>query len=77
MHLLDMGVTIKNLVLLLSNKSNQKIQPFTKAKMSSSLVSPNQFVPVEFSRKPRSLDELGRWKSVEFSQKSYILAWFS
>lgn len=36
--------------------------------MSSSLVSLNPFVPVEFSRKPRSLDELGIWKSVEFRQ---------
>lgn len=36
--------------------------------MSSVLLSFTSYIPVEFARKPRMLDEINRWKSIEFRQ---------
>ena len=36
--------------------------------LSSRLLHLSQFVPVEFARKPRSLDEVLRWKATEFRE---------
>lgn len=68
MHLLDLGVTKKILLLLLRNKSTQHISSSTLTKMSSTFVSFAPYITMEFARKPRGLDEIHRWKSVEFRQ---------
>lgn len=36
------------------------------AKISELLLSFRQFMPTEFSRKPKSLEDICRWKSTEF-----------
>jgi hypothetical protein len=36
--------------------------------LSSRLLHLSQFVPIEFARKPRSLDEVLRWKATEFRE---------
>lgn len=68
MHLSDLGVTKKILMLLINNKSVEKITPSIRSKMSSILVSFSPYIVSEFSRKPRPLEEIRRWKSVEYRQ---------
>ncbi|XP_046808486.1 uncharacterized protein LOC124420169 isoform X1 [Lucilia cuprina] len=68
MHLLDLGVTKKILNLLITNKTNQKFSPSTKASFSSVLVSFSNFISMEFARKPRTFDEIARWKATEYRQ---------
>lgn len=69
MHLIDLGVTRKLLMCLLSGKSTSfKLTPANKTTLSTSLVFLSTFVPKEFSRKPRSLIDIRLWKAVEFRQ---------
>lgn len=68
MHLVDLGVTKRMLTLLWKSKANERICAQNKAEMSSFFTSLQPFIPREFARKPRSFDELPRWKAVEFRQ---------
>ncbi|XP_054746361.1 uncharacterized protein LOC129250792, partial [Anastrepha obliqua] len=60
MHLVDLGVT-KKLLQLLIKKGNV-------TKMNEKLLLLNRFVPSEFSRLSRDLDQISNWKSTEFRQ---------
>lgn len=66
MHNICLGV-MKTLLrtwiggLLKVRLSNNKVQI-----ISQRLINLQQFIPFEFSRKPRSLDELSYWKATEF-----------
>lgn len=62
MHLIDLGVTKKMLTLFLSQ--NKKL----KTRMSEDYIQMIPFIPKEFSRKPRSFEELPRFKATEFRQ---------
>ncbi|KAJ8934554.1 hypothetical protein NQ318_004984, partial [Aromia moschata] len=44
-----------------------------KNKLTKSFVSLKPYIPLEFNRKPRSLDELQRWKATEF--RSFAISW--
>ncbi|CAN7947337.1 unnamed protein product [Ixodes hexagonus] len=67
MHLVCLGV-VKRLLLtvFLGKVSNAKLSPRTRHLVSSHLIELQCHTPEEFSRKPRSLDELHRWKATEF-----------
>lgn len=63
MHLVDIGVMKKILVISLKGISKENI-----VKMSRQLLSLVPFVPTEFGRKPRSFDYVGKYKAVELRQ---------
>lgn len=68
MHLIDLGVTRKILLSLLNNKASEKLNAQNKIELSTRLMSLAAFIPKEFARKPRTLDEILRWKATEFRQ---------
>ena len=65
MHLLDLGVTKK---MLLHITRPRAATAANVAEMSVRLISLAGFIPKEFARKPRTLEEIHRWKSTEFRQ---------
>lgn len=68
MHMVDLGVTKKILLFISNNKTNFKLTNNQKLEMSGALLSISPYIPKEFARKPRDLDELCRWKATEFRQ---------
>jgi hypothetical protein len=69
MHLVCLGVVSKLLVLWVNTSSRVfRLRGHQVAAISEKLLYLSQFIPSEFSRKPRSLDELKRWKATELRQ---------
>ncbi|XP_067615227.1 uncharacterized protein [Eurosta solidaginis] len=68
MHLLDLGVTKRMLNILLNGISNYKISEENKSLLSTRLMSLGAYIPKDFQRKPRSFDDICRWKATEFRQ---------
>lgn len=66
MHLVCLGVTRRLLLLWLKGPLPQRIGTASKAALSERLVRLREFIPREFARKPRKLDEMDRWKATEF-----------
>lgn len=68
MHLIDLGITRKMLLRYLNGKTAEQISPANKNELSNKLISLALHIPKEFQRKPRSLDEILKWKATEFRQ---------
>lgn len=69
MHLLCLGVMKKMIVSLwMCGKPPHKLSFQQIKEISDSLKMQSPNIPVEFCRKPRSLDEAKRWKATEFRQ---------
>lgn len=68
MHLVDLGVTKKMLGYLIKNKSKTQITDSKKKIISQRLIELGPYIPKEFQRKPRDLEELARWKATEYRQ---------
>lgn len=69
MHLLDLGAAKAMLRRILNNEAKYVRETFTivdAKKLSKTNISLIEFVPIEFNRKPRSLQHLGHWKAVDF-----------
>ncbi|OXA51727.1 hypothetical protein Fcan01_13034 [Folsomia candida] len=67
MHLVCLGVVKKLLKLWTTGKpKDQKLSSFQISKISEKLKESRKFTPSEFSRKPRPLEEIDRWKATEF-----------
>ena len=66
MHLIYLGVMRKLLNLWLKGPLNIRIGKQSKDKISNSLNRIASCTPIEINRKPRSLDELDRFKATEF-----------
>lgn len=69
MHLICLG-TVRKLLFLwcFDTKSGSKLSRMNLHKISTLLISQSRNIPCEFSRKPRSLVEVKRWKATEFRQ---------
>jgi len=72
MHAVCLG-TMKKILMLWKgdnigrgDANKQKLSPGLIKKMSERLLSLKNDIPLDFVRKPRSLDELPRWKATEF-----------
>jgi hypothetical protein len=65
MHQCCLGVTRRILRLLIKGPLSVRLGPHVVTSMSDWLISIKGFVPNEFSRKPRALRELDRWKATE------------
>lgn len=68
MHLIDLGVTRKMLIRLVNNKITIQILREKLSQISENLLGLQRFIPSEFVRKPRSLDDIFHWKATEFRQ---------
>jgi hypothetical protein len=68
MHLVCLGVMRRLLVAWTDRSSPQRLPLKSINVLSSSLLNAQEHWPTEFSRKPRSLSELDRWKATEFRQ---------
>jgi hypothetical protein len=69
MHLLDLGVMKKLLVLFLDNSQKKFFETKENiAKMEAHFLSIVDYVPSEFKRAPRVLAEVPRYKATEFRQ---------
>lgn len=71
MHLVCLG-TIKKLILLwIKGPLNTRLPSWKINQISKNAISLKSSFPCEFSRKPRKLDEIGRWKATEL--RSFLL----
>ncbi|XP_049316952.1 uncharacterized protein LOC125779722 [Bactrocera dorsalis] len=69
MHLLDLGVVRKMLKCLINGPNvGYQLTKQQKNMLSKTLISYIPYIPSEFARKPRNLDEIARWKAIEFRQ---------
>ena len=70
MHLVMLGVVKRLLKALLQSSfgSKARLSANQKGLLASSMVSLKGCLPSEFSRQPRSIDELDYWKATEFRQ---------
>lgn len=66
MHLLYLGVMRKLFHLWLKGPLSTRIGTQCKERISTKLVELAKFMPSEFSRKPRSLNDLDRYKATEY-----------
>lgn len=68
MHLVCLGVTRKLLGLWMKGPLKTRMPTRVINAISEKMISLREFMPREFSRKPRSLREVDRWKATEFRQ---------
>jgi len=69
MHLTCLGVMRKLLHLWINNGPlNVRLQSSVSKQLSSSLLNLRTYIPCEFSRKPRGVNELSRFKATELRQ---------
>lgn len=69
LHLICLG-TVRKLLYLwcFDTKCNNKLSRASINQLSQLLLAQKYNIPTEFSRKPRSLQEIKRWKATEFRQ---------
>lgn len=68
MHLVCLGVMKRMFLLWIKGPLNIRLGSRVILQMSSYLLRLKHHIPCEFSRKPRSVAELDRWKATEFRQ---------
>ncbi|KYN04656.1 hypothetical protein ALC62_04487 [Cyphomyrmex costatus] len=66
MHLVCLGVMKKMLLLWTKGKQTFRLRNRDIITLSTDLINLKKFIPVEFSRRPRGLNEVDRWKATEF-----------
>jgi len=68
MHLVLLGMMKKLLQFWIKGKYNVRMTPTQITLISTSLLSMSQYLPKEFARKPRGLNEIDRFKAIELRQ---------
>lgn len=68
MHLTCLGVMRKLLFLWMHGPLSVRIPSSKVKQISLNLQSIKQYIPIEFCRKPRGLEEISRWKATELRQ---------
>lgn len=68
MHQVCLGVQKKLLLAWIRGKKEFRISAVQVKEISQHLVNLQRFIPNVFARKPRSLDEVDRWKATEYRQ---------
>lgn len=65
-HAVCLGVMRKLLNTWVSGRVQPRFQCRVINELSQKILFSKEFIPVEFNRKPRNLNELARWKAKEF-----------
>jgi hypothetical protein len=65
MHLVCLGVMRRLLRFWISGPLKCRLPSFSVKLLSDKLMKIKSFIPTEFARKPRRIDELDRWKATE------------
>lgn len=68
MHLVCLGVVRKLISLWLSGPLNVRLSTNQIKEISLEMIKLRKFVPSEFARKPRGLDNVKYWKATEYRQ---------
>ena len=68
MHLVCLGCMKKLLYMWVFIRSNRRLRQWEIQKISKRLHFTRNYIPVEFQRKPRPLQDLKYWKATEFRQ---------
>lgn len=66
MHVVLLGVVKKLFSLWLSGPLNVRLGPLQRHTFNQQSTALRRYIPREFPRRPRGVDELDRWKAVEF-----------
>lgn len=66
MHMADPGITKKMLEYIFNNNSTVVINCDINKVITQQIVFLSPYIPKEFQRKPRGIDELPRWKATEY-----------
>jgi len=66
MHLICLGVTKRLLLSWVKGPSNSRFSKNNKKNLSDAIVASKLSIPSEFSRLPRTLTEVDKWKATEF-----------
>ena len=74
MHLILLGVVRKLLYIWIAGPLQFRLQGHQVALISQKMVEFKHYTPMEFSRKPRALEEFKYWKATEFRS---LLLYFS
>lgn len=66
MHVICLGVMKKMLLLLMKGPHKSRLRAAQIEALSKDILNLRKFIPIEFARRPRGLNELDRWKATEF-----------
>lgn len=66
LHLVCLGVMKKLINLWLKGPLNNRLNSTKSKLLSNNLIELRGFIPIDFQRKPRGIDEVSRWKATEF-----------
>lgn len=66
LHLVCLGVMKKLINLWLKGPLNNRLNSTKSKLLSNNLIALRGFIPSDFQRKPRGIDEVSRWKATEF-----------
>lgn len=66
MHLSCLGVTKKLILLWKRGHHRARLSAAKINELSQDLIALTEWIPAEFQRKPRGIDEVDRWKATEF-----------
>jgi len=66
MHLVCLGVMKKLLHLWLKEHQISRLRAMNIDELSKDLIMLNKYIPIEFARYPRGINEVDRWKATEF-----------
>lgn len=68
MHLVCIGVVKKLIKLWLTGSLKVRLPAFKVKQITESLKNVRKYIPKEFSRKPRDLEDVNKWKATELRQ---------
>lgn len=71
MHVVCLGVMKKILLLWIKGTQISRLRAADIEALSKDIIDLRKYIPIEFARCPRGLNELNRWKATEF--RSFLL----
>ncbi|KAL6419540.1 hypothetical protein ACFW04_013798 [Cataglyphis niger] len=66
MHLICLGVMKKMLNLWIKGHQISRLRSAQVQELSRDIIELREYIPIEFARRPRGINELDRWKATEY-----------